>query len=100
MNKIVKILVARNKKTEEILSCKILGGEDDGDRFISLSYDISLFSFEQMQIALQNWSQSTQEYAAGKFMIGTNFILEAEAWDLPSIGDLKVSIIDKEIFLD
>lgn len=96
---IAKILVTKNKQTGEILDTRVLGGEDDSDRFICLKYPCYLFNREQLLNALSGWSESTKKWAEEMYNNNADFLLECEAWDLPSIGDFEVSIITKEITL-
>lgn len=96
----VKVLVARNKNTKEILKSIVLGDEDSSDRTVSLQYDISLFTFEQLQIAVANYSEYTKRSLASSYMMKENFYLEQQAWDLPSIGDFEVEILSKTVVLD
>lgn len=96
---IAKILVAKNKQTDDILYTKVLGDEDDGDRYVCLKYPCSLFTIQQLQSALYGWSQSTQKWAEDMYHDSADVVLESQAWDLPSIGDFEVSIITKEITL-
>lgn len=101
MNVIVKvrILIARNKKTQEIIRAIVLGDEDSSDRVISLQYDVSLFSFEQLQTAVADFSEYTKRQLASSYMMKENFILEQEAWDMPSIGDFEVVILENTVDL-
>lgn len=99
MKTIVKILVARNKETKEIFKSVVLGGEDDSDKRVTLEYDISLFSFEELKAVMAGYSEFTVRQIAGNYMLGQNFFLDEEAWNLPSIGKFEVVIISKEIEL-
>lgn len=100
MNITIKVLVAKNKKTNEILDAQLLGDEDSSDKYTSLTYPISLFSFEQAQETFKNWSDQTKEYIGFALMAQKDFTLHTEAWNFPSIGDFEVSIVEKEVFLD
>lgn len=99
MKTIVKILVARNKETKEVFKSVVLGGEDDSDKRVTLEYDISLFSFEELKEAMAGFSEYTIRQIAGHYILGENFTLEQEAWNLPSIGKFEVIILTKEIEL-
>lgn len=95
----VSILVAKNKKTKEIIKSVVLGDEDSKDRLVCLKYDIALFTFEQLQTAVDGFTEYTKRKLASSYMMKEDFILELPAWDMPSIGDFEVVILEKIIEL-
>jgi len=65
---------------------------------VCLSYQTNLFTLDELRDALKGWCENTRRHCLGQYADGCMLItLEAEAKDLPSIGDVKVSIVEKDV---